>query len=146
MQIRSLSRKLRRFAELEYGDKSLFLRAVCWLAVARAWIAVVSFPKLAEKLNSDGGSSPADPELLKRIRFAIGAAAGNVPWRSDCFPQAIAANRLLQRHGLASSIHLGVRKEDKQQLLAHAWLTSGDAVVTGGQDLDRFAEIHRLDG
>jgi hypothetical protein len=146
MSIRSLSRKLRRFAEMGSSDKRLFLCAVCWLAVARAWIAVVSFPKLAESLNSEEGYSEADPELLERIRFAVGAAAGNVPWRSDCFLQAIAAHKLLQRHGLASSIHLGVQKEDKQQLLAHAWLTCGDTVVTGGQDLDRYAEIHRLGG
>ena len=39
-------------------------------------------------------------------------AANNVPWRSDCFPQAIAANRLLRKYGLTSTIHLGVDKAD----------------------------------
>jgi len=67
-----------------------------------------------------------------------------VPWRSDCFPKAIAANKLLQRSGYASTIHLGVDKESEGQLLAHAWLTCGEIVVTGGEDLDRYTEMLAL--
>ena len=85
-----------------------------------------------------------DAELVQRIGYAVRTAAANVPWRSDCFPQAIAANRLLQQHGCASTIHLGVDKNGNNELLAHAWLTCGETTVTGGAEADRYAEIHRL--
>ena len=146
MGIARWARKGRRFWDLGLADQWLFICSVYWLAVARIWLARASFPALARRLNVKDRSNDADPELLRRIGSAVGAAAGNVPWRSDCFPQAIAANKLLQRYGIASTIHLGVEKADESKLLAHAWLTCGEVVVTGGADLDRYVEVHRLGG
>jgi hypothetical protein len=144
MGITQWPHKLRRFGKLSFADKWLFMRAVFWLAVARVWIAFVPFPRLAQRLSSRPASADADPELLRRIGFAVSAAGANVPWRSDCFPQSIAAYKLLQRHGCASTIHLGVDKAGKDDLLAHAWLSCGETVVTGGAERHRYAEIHRL--
>ena len=136
--------KAGRFWDLSLADKWLFLRAVAWLAVARIWLARVPFSDLAGRLSAIEGADKPDSELFRRVGHAVAAAAGNVPWRSDCFPQAIAANKLLQRSGYASTIHLGVDKEEKDQLIAHAWLTCGNTVITGGTDLNRYVEIHQF--
>ena len=143
---RFLDRDGKHSAKLSLADKWLFLRAVLWLAVARIWLAFVPFPELARRLSSKSGTAVADPEFVGRVGVAISAAGANVPWRSDCFPQSIAAYKLLQRHGCASTIHLGVDKAGKDQLLAHAWLTCGKTIVTGGAERDRYVEIHRLGG
>ena len=74
---------------------------------------------------------------------AVAAAANNVPWRSDCFPQTIAARGLLLTYGYRSTIHLGVERAG-DGILGHAWLTCGDVVVTGDSELDRYTEIHRF--
>ena len=139
-----LRAKWRRFIDLRGADRRLLLRAVFWIGVARVWIAVLPFKQLATSLNADAGSADADPELLGRIGWAIGAAAANVPWRSDCFPKSIAAHKMLQTHGYASTIHLGVAKPGDGGSLAHAWVTCGDIVVTGEEQSGRYAEIHRL--
>ena len=144
MGIARITQKLRHFGALSLADQWLFLRAVFWLGVARIWLAVVPFRRLAERLSSGSNALGADPELLQRIGYAVSAAGANVPWRSDCFPQSIAAYKLLQRYGYSSKIHLGVEKGGNDELLAHAWLTCGDTVVTGGGQLDRYVEIHRL--
>jgi hypothetical protein len=137
-------RKLRRFGAMSRADKWLFLRAVGWLAVARIWLAFVPFRKLAERLRESNLSSDADPAALSRVSFAVSAASANVPWRSDCFPKAIAASKLLQSLGHGSSIHLGVERAGETELLGHAWLTCGSIVVTGGEERHRYVEIHRL--
>jgi hypothetical protein len=144
MGIRQWTSKPQRFWALSFADKWLFLRAVFWLGLARIWLTRASFPDLAERLSADGSSKEADPELLRRVAYAVSAAGSNVPWRSDCFPQSIAAYKLLQKYGYRSKIHLGVDKADKDELLAHAWLTCGETIVTGGAEVDRYAEIHRL--
>ena len=126
----------------------MLLHATLWLALARIMLLVMPFRKLAALLSrgeNAEGSAP-DPELLARIGNAVGAAAGNVPWRSDCFPQSIAGWMLLKHHGYSSTIHLGVERVGDGELEGHAWLTCGDAVVTGGEGLDRFVETHRLGG
>ena len=144
MRITRLPHKLRRFGELNSADKWLLLRAVFWLGVARIWLVVVPFGKLAERLSMEGGTNGADPEVLERVKFAVSAAGANVPWRSDCFPQSIGGHRLLKSYGYSSTIHLGVEKGGEGELLGHAWLTCGETVVTGGDQLDRYVEIHRL--
>ena len=146
MALESRKSRLQKFAQLDNSDKWLFLRAVGWLALARIRLSVTSFSSLAEALARKSGplGSEADPELLNRIGFAVRAAANNVPWRSDCFPQAIAARKLLQGHGFGSTIHLGVAKSGDDVLTGHAWLTCGDIVVTGGGTMDRYTEVHRL--
>jgi hypothetical protein len=124
----------------------MLLHATLWLAMARITLFVMPFRKLAASLSrgqNAAGSTP-DPELLERIGYAVGAAAGNVPWRSDCFPQSIAGWMLLKHHGYNSTIHLGVKRVGDGALEGHAWLTCGDVVVTGGEGLDRYVETHRL--
>jgi hypothetical protein len=136
--------KLVRFARLDGADKWLLIRASAWLGVARLRLAFTSFQQLSERLSNDAPDTRVDPdpEFLRRVSFAVGAAANNVPWRSDCFPQAIAARMLLQRYGYASTIHFGVDRVGEDGLEGHAWLTCGKTVVTGGGDLDRYTEIH----
>jgi hypothetical protein len=136
--------KLARFVRLDGADKWLLICASAWLGVARLGLAFTSFQQLSERLSDDVPDSRVDPdpEFLRRVSFAVGAAANNVPWRSDCFPQAIAARMLLKRRGHASKIHLGVEKRGGGNIAGHAWLTCGDEVVVGGADLDRYTEVH----
>lgn len=138
--------KLIRFGRLSPEDRWLYLRAAFWIGMARIWLAALPFQRLASRLNRETGSTRADPELLRRIGSAVSAAGANVPWRSDCFPQAIAAHQLLKGHGYASTIHLGVDRGSEDELLGHAWVTCGEVCVTGGETRDRFVEIHRLGG
>jgi hypothetical protein len=138
--------KLAKFRAMSGTDKRMFLHATVWLAMARVMLFVMPFSKLSARLSGEQGSATADPdpELLKRVGYAVEAAADNVFWRADCFPQSIAGWMLLKHHGYDSTIHLGVEHSGDGELLGHAWLTCGDTVVTGGEDLDRYAETHRL--
>jgi hypothetical protein len=141
-----MMQKLHRFGALSAADKWLWLRAAFWLAVARIQLLATPFERLVQRLSTDNvrDAAPPDAAVLSRVRYAVAAAAGNVPWRSDCFPQAIAGRALLQGYGYPSIIHLGVKKGSDDGLAGHAWLTCGDRVVTGGGDLQHYTEVHRF--
>lgn len=138
--------KLDKFRALSSAEKWTLVHATVWLALARLMLLAVPFRKLAARLSGDQGTADGelDPELIARVRFAVQAAASNVPWRSDCFPQSIAGWMLLKHHGYRSTIHLGVDRSGGDELLGHAWLTCGDEIVTGADDVDRFTEMHRF--
>ena len=70
--------------------------------------------------------------MIERVAFAIPRAAARVPWRSDCLVQALAGERWLSRNGVDTTLTLGVRKDLPAEFEAHAWLTAGDRIVTGG--------------
>ena len=140
---------LSKYWGLKRQDRRLVRRAVLALAFARIKLWRYSFQQLSEQLESghSGAADVADPAFLGRLSYAIGAAAGHVPWRSDCFPQCIAARALLNKEGLSSTIHLGVERVGEADLEGHAWLTCGEFVVAGGgTNLDRFTEVHRYPG
>jgi hypothetical protein len=141
-------RKFARFVKLESSDRRLLIRAAYWLAIARIMLVAIPFRRLSERLSShcalDDLQLDPDRELLLKIGRAVAMAANSVPWRSDCFPQTIAARKLLERHGYGSTIHIGVARDEGEGLAAHAWLTCGDTVVTGGANLERYTELHRI--
>ena len=124
----------------------MLLHATVWLALARLMLITIPFRRLAAKLSCEDSAATEGPdlELLERIGYAVRVAAANVPWRSDCFPQSIAGWMLLKHHGHNGAIHLGVERSGTDDLAGHAWLTCAEIVVTGGAELDRYAEIHRL--
>ena len=109
-------------------------------------LVVLPFNRLAARLSAENYSTQIEPDqdLLERIGFAVSVAANHVPWRSDCFPQTIAARMLLKRYGHASTIHFGVERVGEDALSGHAWLTCGETVVTGAAELDRYTEMHSL--
>ena len=130
--------------QLDGAAKWLLLRAAAWLLIARIMLVVMPFKRLSARLSTESNSTQIEPDqdLLQKIGYVVSAAANNVPWRSDCFPQTIAARMLLKRFGYASTIHFGVDRVGEGGLEGHAWLTCGETVVTGGGELDRYTEVH----
>jgi Transglutaminase-like superfamily len=143
--------KLHRIAHLigraraqSVADWRYLAIAVKELLLARAAHAVRPAGRIIETLqarNSVSGAAvtaaPNTLELTRRSR-AILTAASLVPWRADCLPQAMAADRWLRRDGLRPEFHIGVAKDAGGLLQAHAWLTCGGVTVTGG-DASAFA-------
>ena len=97
--------------------------------------------RLARRQNptAQDGWSP-DAALVDRVAFAVPRVAAHVPWRADCFIQALAAQSWLARAGIPSDIHIGVRQDREPGFEAHAWLRTGDRTVTGG-DISGFVPL-----
>ena len=144
--MQKLRGKLHEFGELSAADKWLVVRAVFWLGVARIMLVVMPFRRLSERLAAGPSATPDQPssEFLERVGFAVRAAANNVPWRSNCFPQAIAARMLLRRQGYSTKIHLGVESDGEGDIAGHAWLTCGETVVVGGDDPERYTVMYSI--
>ena len=86
----------------------------------------------------ENGRDPADAatgdaKLVEQIAYVIPGVARRMPWRADCLVQAMAAQHWLITEGITATIVVGVHQSDSTGFGAHAWLTYGDFVVTGGQ-------------
>jgi hypothetical protein len=124
-------------------DLLLLAEAVRELALAALTLKVRPFARVARDLTRPAGSAVVgDPDLLsKRVRWAVLAASKRVPWRSVCFDQAIAAQRLLGRRGITADLVYGVRKSE-QGLDAHVWLRLASGwIVVGGEQAGLFRPI-----
>lgn len=120
-----------------------------WLdfAVASAELALARV-RLPKSNHTGLLQSPAlearcpDPTNARvdRVRIAIARASSRLPWRTDCLVQALAAHHWLRRLGVETSLSIGVPRNAQGRFEAHAWLTHGDVVITGG-DISRYVPL-----
>ncbi len=150
---RSIRRPLRRFAQVGPTRRALVVEAVVCLLLARLGLIFVPFPKLARRLGSF--VSPNDPRALAarapgprdqaalaaEIGWAVTRAARHAPFEAVCLPQAMAAQVMLRRRGVASVMHFGAARGEDKPLDAHAWLDAAGVEVTGYPVANKFAEI-----
>lgn len=96
----------------------------------------LSSEKLEKRIGIRGEES-ADVESMEHMRLAyhlgkeVCRIADKTLWESKCLVKALTARRLLAKHGIESTLYLGVGKEDGK-MVAHAWLRCGEMYVTGG--------------
>jgi hypothetical protein len=124
----------------------LVCEAAAMLLLARILIAWLPFHSLASKAFPAGernaGPSPAQAHTSRRIRAAIRRAAGS--W-AVCLPQALAANWMLHRRGIGSTVLLGVRRDPSTgRMSAHAWLRVGHSILIGGPHAHAFHLVAEL--
>jgi hypothetical protein len=89
----------------------------------------------------------------KAVQWIIDEAAWFLPCETVCLPRAIAAQVLLRRRGIGTTLYYGAATLPERGLTAHAWVQDGSQVIVGrsdGQDyhiLARYPETRgELDG
>lgn len=147
-----LSRKLATALRLGATERRLVAEAAAALLVARLRSGLVPFARIARDLGGmvvpgtpspPVALSPAEREAVFTVRWAIGAVAPWMPFRSLCLQQALAGRAMLDRRGIGSVLHLGV-DPSRPRLTAHAWLDAGGLQVTGYPLDATLAEVGRF--
>lgn len=143
-----LKNKLQRFLYLSWRERWLLLEAFVWLGLMRSAIILLPFRHIVGifrlnegKTTSSRGLSNNDQAIS--ISWAIKAAAARTPWESVCLGQALAGMAMLRSRGLSGIIFLGIVRNatGQQTMSAHAWLSSGDIILTGGEGHENYTVI-----
>jgi hypothetical protein len=141
---------LKKFWQVPRREKVLFCEAVYRLLMARLAILIFPFRKIAPRLGEHMKETPRQEQphytrTLVQIRQAMRRAGKYTPWESACLAQSIAGKMMLNRRNIPSTLYLGVAKEkkEKRKLKAHAWLRSGNIILTGqkGVNLSAFTVV-----
>lgn len=127
-----------KFLRRSGRERLLFLEALAGLCWDKARVALVPFRRIAPGLGAPQHETPpaiaaAQRAVAVEVSWAVQAVARHSPVAFVCLPQAIAAQRMLRRRGIASTLYLGVAPDraDPALLQAHAWLRAGDKILTG---------------
>lgn len=127
-----------KFRRRTWHERRLLFEALAELWRAKSLIHLTPFRRLAPKLGRQQMETaakdlPAKREVAVEVSWAVQAAARHVPLGFVCLPQAIAAQRMLRRRGIATTLYLGIAPDNARHeaITAHAWLRAGDKIVTG---------------
>jgi len=92
-------------------------------------------------IESPGNIQSDQETRTRQVGWAVRAVARRTPWKSNCLVQAVAAKIMLRRRGIPSTVYLGVAKDPGKDLSAHAWLRSGDVILTGKRNSGEFTVL-----
>jgi|GEM_PF-111338 len=141
--------KLLNYFKLSNQKKFLFIEAFISISISRFLIIFFAFKTIAKKLGSHQQESPLeiDPTMqLKAIEIekVIKKVSLYTPFRSLCFEQALCCKIMLKRRNIPSTIYFGLAKKssgDSSRLKAHAWLRSGQHILTGKRGKNNFKVV-----
>lgn len=145
------TRYFKRLARLTSLERRLFVESWIRLGVMRLALSSMSVKSLFSGLRHNETDreefqlSESDQVRAMMVGYWVETAARFTPWKSTCLMQALVAQQLLARYGISGRFHLGVAlgktaDSEKLCLTAHAWLESGNQIVSGGAG-DGFTSV-----
>lgn len=120
---------LRKWLRLSSGERRLLLGAWLLLGTIRVALWLLPFRVVHRRLARTQPSSARFS--IEQIGWAVAVASVYLPF-ATCLPQALAAQVLLRRNNHAADLKIGVARDERGRLEAHAWVESAGRIVIGG--------------
>jgi len=123
----------------------LRLEGLITLTNAYLLIKLLPFPWLERLMNRDNRRQQlrgtARDRMIGDVRWAIERATSTLPWEIVCFPRALAAQLMLRRYGVSTTLYYGAATRPEQGLTAHTWLQDG---ANGVIEHEQASDFHCL--
>lgn len=144
-----LLKLLEKFNELEWKSKKDFIKAYIYTGFFRAYILFIPFRKLVNRMGKVKCESPKEVDEdtyfeAQRIGSIVLKASKYTFWKSLCLVQALTAQKLLRDKNISTTIYLGLLKDNKNNIIAHAWTRCGTYFVTGGENNKKFTVVAKF--
>ena len=126
------------------ADWVVAAEAAVWLAFAGAAIRLLPFSQVMALAGMRAGRrrDRAPPEaMVQSVRWAVTACAERWPGGAACFQRGVAAQIMLRRRGLASTLYFGARTDGVQGPRAHVWVVFKGVDVVGGDLAASYAVL-----
>jgi hypothetical protein len=128
-----------------WRHKVALCRALIAVAAFRIGLLFIQYRRLARWIPAPSKHMPT-PVDLHIIMWSVRVTAKVVP-HASCLTQSLAAQYLCARAGHATSIRIGVARDENDGVRAHAWLIDGNGILTDRPgDLTQFTPLIDLDG
>ncbi len=139
---------LRKFLRLPVAERRLLVKAALLLVAIRLGLWLLPFRTLRRLLARATETSVKADKVrpsTDSIIWTVGVASQYMHGFGTCLTQALAAQVLLARRSIPSLLHIGVLRDERGRLQAHAWLESGGKVVIGEHEIERYTPLVALD-
>jgi len=129
-----LSSEERRFA-FQAWMTALLVRAGLW------FLPFAIFRRLAEKAAQETHATDSRFSIpLAHLCRLITAVSRRIP-NATCLVTAFTAFILLRRQGYPANVRLGVTRDDRALLKAHAWVELNDQILVGRQEGECYVPL-----
>jgi hypothetical protein len=142
-----MNRALHKLRRLSVKRLRLLIEAVFSLLLARLAIKLLPFHYLVKYINRDTMQinliGPARDHLRVEVSWAIDHAARFLPGDTVCFPRGIAAQDMLRRRGVGTTLYYGAATLPDIGLTSHVWVQDGANGVVGHKESNDYIILAR---
>jgi len=138
----------RRVIRCLADDRGLLISALALVSAIRLGLWVFPVRTVGHVLGRFVPRVPGnalDPSVPGRVARAVARGSRVVP-DASCLTQALAAQVLLERHGLPTRLHIGVVRDSGHAVRAHAWVESRGVTVIGGAMSGEWSPLLTVEG
>jgi len=134
---------IERVRRAGWREVVLVAEAGAALALAAAVLHLLPFRRAIRFASggSPGSGAGLEPDMLRRIERSVERAARRVPWRTVCLQKGLALQWMLRRRGVDARLHYGIGKDDAGALCAHVWVSAGETLLTGGEQVPQVRMV-----
>jgi hypothetical protein len=125
--------KMRRAASLGCSGNLLLVEAIAALGAAAAAIRFGAVPLGEPRANLT--------VLADELSWTVQAAARIAPFRTVCFQQGLALQRMVRRRGIDARLHYAIGKDESDRLAAHVWVSADGRALIGEQHDNVFMTV-----
>lgn len=143
-------RKIKTFLKMGLTEKRMSLEIFVLSGLVRMMLLIVPFKYIRNYLGEYNAYVPREIDedqcsIVRQVGWFVTTISRYTPWESKCLVQAMVAQRLLKKRKIGTTLYLGVAKENKQNIKAHAWLKCGNIIVAGRAAMNDYKEVARFD-
>lgn len=136
---------LTKFRRFSWEERLALVEALALLALCAPLVRHVSLVRLgrmaSRRIPRPLPPGPRRDDLDGMVGWAIDRAAKRSRLRALCFERGLAAQIMLRRRGIDSTLFYGVRPGSDKPLDAHVWVLDRGFDVTGTPAAGRYATL-----
>ncbi len=135
-----------KFFRLSVEEKKLFFKAVQLALWARLNTTFRSSNRVVRLLGTAHKESyynayNTDDSIVNKTYRAMRRSSVYLPFKQKCLIDAIVVKKMLKKYGIDSTLYLGVSKDAKNKLVAHAWLRYGNFIIVGKKGTEKYVAL-----
>lgn len=139
-------RRLVKFIRMPWPDKVTLFEVAALLALVRLGLLLLPYERLLAIVARFSSPRPSsrrrEAGYGSSVTWAASGLGGLIVGDRPCLTQALVVRLLLNRAGRRPELKIGVTKDDKDSLRAHAWVElDGRVIIGGGRSPIRYAEL-----
>ncbi|KYG84707.1 hypothetical protein AWW67_01295 [Roseivirga seohaensis] len=140
---------LHKLISIRKKDILLYAVVLITLGFSRLCILIIPFRIIITWIGQVDKETPLDSSsnqinFVNRLKTIIIRVSNNTPWESSCLIQALCAHWLLRLKSIAHTTYIGVRLNKMNLLESHAWVRTGNTIVTGEIDHQEYSVVGKL--
>jgi hypothetical protein len=130
---------------LQLSKILLVLETISLLLFFKVALYILHFKRFAKIYEGDitvHQNRIEEDKIIDKVNYAVNYICFILPWENKCLIRAAVIKVMLNRRRIKSVLNLGVIRNEKNELEAHAWIEAGERLLVESEKQEQFKKLY----